>query len=218
MNFRKVILRALFMPLGLIKELIKISNQGARDILNKTKYPHAIIDGGCCFTDDVQIGKNSHILNNCLINHSAIGMYTYLGTECKIQNTTIGNYCSIANEVICGVGNHPINLFSTSPIFYKVNNTFKEKLIKKDLAFDEYKPIHIGNDVWIGTKVIILDGINIGNGAIIAAGAVVTKDVPAYTIVGGVPAKFIKRREVNMDNSTWQLSPTEILNQFNPNA
>lgn len=217
MKIKKTLLRILLIPIGLFKELFRISNLGARDIMNKIKYPHAIIDNGCCFTDDVQIGLNSHILNNCLLNHSKIGMFTYLGNNCKIQHTHIGNYCSIANDVTCGVGNHPIDYFSTSPIFYRVNNTFKKKILEKDIAFDEYKPIHIGNDVWIGTKAIILDGVNIGNGAIIAAGAVVTKDVPAYTIVGGIPAKFIKERKVKIDNSTWILSPSEILNRYNKN-
>lgn len=218
MKIKKTLLRILLLPIGLVKELFRISNKGARDIMNKTKYPHAIIDNGCCFTNDVIIGLRTHILNDCTINHSQIGMYTYLGSNCRIQNTRIGNYCSIANDVICGVGNHPIDYFSTSPIFYRVNNTFNKQIIENDLTFDDYKPINIGSDVWIGTKVIILDGVNIGNGAIIAAGAVVTKNVPAYTIVGGVPAKFIKERKVNVNSHLWQLSPTEILNKIHEDA
>ena len=54
------------------------------------------------------------------------------------------------------------------------------------------KPIHIGNDVWIGARSIIMDGVSIGDGAIVAAGSVVTKDVPPYAVVGGSPAKIIK--------------------------
>lgn len=56
------------------------------------------------------------------------------------------------------------------------------------------KPIHIGNHVWIGTRVTILSGVNVGNGAVIAAGALVTKDVPAGALVGGIPAKIIKEK------------------------
>ena len=111
-----------------------------------------------------------------------------------MQNTTIGNYCSIARNVSIGLGLHPLNLFSTSPIFYKRQNALLLDLISKDNEFKEYQPITIGNDVWIGANAIIMDGITIGNGAVIAAGAVVTKNVPAYAIMGGVPAKLIKYR------------------------
>ena len=61
-------------------------------------------------------------------------------------------------------------------------------------GFEEEKPVYIGDDVWIGDRVIILPGVHIGNGCIIAAGSVVTKDVAPYTVVGGVPAHFIKER------------------------
>lgn len=63
-----------------------------------------------------------------------------------------------------------------------------------DQGYEEYQPVTIGDDVWIGRRVIVLPGISIGEGSIIAAGAVVTKDVEPYSIVGGVPAKFLKMR------------------------
>lgn len=203
------------MPWGLIKELCLLANRGARDLVNKKKFPHAIIDSGCCFTDDSEIGINSHILGECLINHSIIGNYTYIGYNSRIQNARIGNYCSVANDVICGLGNHPLDLFSTSPLFYRICNTFKLKIVDKDLDFPEYKSINIGHDVWIGTRVIILDGVNIGNGAVIAAGAIVTKDVPPYAIVAGVPSKVIKYRDVKKDmHEWWNLSPQEVWNIY----
>lgn len=199
------------MPLGLIKELCILANKGARDLINKKKYSHAIIDNGCTLTDDTKIGINSHILEGCLINHSIIGNYTYIGQNSRFQNTKIGNYCSVANDVICGLGNHPLDLFSTSPLFYRVNNTFNLKIVDKDLDFTEYKSINIGHDVWIGTRVTILDGVNIGNGAVIAAGALVTKDVPPYAIVGGVPSKVIKYRDMkDSKDEWWNLSPQEV--------
>jgi len=181
------------MPLGVILGILKLANEGARDIDNKYRFPNAIIDRGSCFSIDTTIGKGSHIFSGALLIHSHIGSYTY----CKntlVQNATIGNYCSIAIDVIIGLGNHPTDKFSTSPIFYRRINSLKIKILDKDLDFDEYKPIIIGSDVWIGARAIIMDGVNIGHGAIIAAGAIVTKDVPAYAIVGGVPAKIIKYR------------------------
>lgn len=73
-------------------------------------------------------------------------------------------------------------------------NTFNLKVVDADLEFEEYAHIDIGNDVWIGARAIIMDGIKIGHGAVVAANAVVTKDIPPYAIVGGIPAKIIKYR------------------------
>lgn len=79
MQVKKISLRLLLMPLGLILECIRLSNQGARDIMNKLKYRHAIVDRGCSFTDDSYLGKFSHILAGCIISHCHIGNYSYIG-------------------------------------------------------------------------------------------------------------------------------------------
>jgi acetyltransferase-like isoleucine patch superfamily enzyme len=91
-------------------------------------------------------------------------------------------------------------------LFYRKQNTFNIKVVDKDSSFQENKPIEIGNDVWIGARVIILDGVKIGTGAIIASGAIVTRDVPPYSVVGGVPAKIIKYRASENDIAFWQQS------------
>ncbi len=210
---RKKFLRFLFMPIGLLRGLILLANSNARDFINKIRYPHSKIDNGCCISKDTVINTHTHILSNCTINHSEIGRYTYIGVNSTILNTKIGNYCSIANDLLCGLGNHPINHFSTSPLFYRLHNTFNLQIIDQDLDFPEYKPIHIGHDVWIGARVIILDGVTIGNGAIIAAGAVVTKDIPPYSIAAGIPARVIKYRE-NKQSNWWNLSPEAIWKNF----
>jgi acetyltransferase-like isoleucine patch superfamily enzyme len=190
----KKIKRIVLLPFGLIKKLLEVANEGARDIENKLRFKNAIIDKGCSFDSKSKLHPNVHVLENCIINNSEINSYTYLGKNCLVQNTTIGKFCSIANEVLIGLGAHPIDNFSTSPLFYRKKNTFNINLIDKDLDFVEYKKTTIKNDVWIGARVIILDGVTIGNGAIIASGSVVTKDVVDYTIVAGVPAKVIKNR------------------------
>lgn len=79
---------------------------------------------------------------------------------------------------------------------YTTNHQIKRTDIPMiDQGFSEMRPIEIGNDVWIGSRVIILGGVKIGNGAVIGAGAVVTHDIPSNAVVGGNPAKIIKMRE-----------------------
>ena len=107
----------------------------------------------------------------------------------------IGNFCSIAcgAKFLFNSANHTLSSLSTYPfpLFFE-----QWGLDKKDVAqsWDNKGDIVIGNDVWIGFEAVIMSGVTIGNGAIIAAGAVVTKDVEPYTIVGGVPAKPIRKR------------------------
>lgn len=127
------------------------------------------------------------------IQDSEIGSFTSISTNSRISLTTIGKYCSIGPNFISGWGIHPTDGISTSPIFYSMSHATGKVFSKKNKII-ERKRIKIGNDVWIGSNCIVLDGITIGNGCIIAAGAVVTKDVPDYAIVGGVPAKIIKYR------------------------
>ena len=190
----KLIKRAIWMPLGLLKGLWMLANDKARDVSNKRNFSNAAIDSGSFISSDTVIGTNAHILSGCYVNNSTIGSYTYVNRNSFIQYTTIGNYCSIATDVIIGQGLHPLNRFSTSPIFYKAKNALNLQLVSEDLDFAEYKPVTIGSDVWVGTRVIIMGGITIGHGAVLASGAVITKDVPPYAIMGGVPAKVIKYR------------------------
>src|SRR5574344_1698576 len=156
------------------------------------KYPNATIYKPLYISEDTIIGKGSIIYHDCSLSHVVIGKYSYIDRNSYLNNTKIGNYCSIANNVHCGMGEHVTDDFSTSPFF---NDSFTEiDDTSKFKKFADYKGfIDIGNDVWIGDRVTLLDNIKIGNGAIIAAGAVVVSDVEPYTIVGGVPAKFIKK-------------------------
>lgn len=123
-----------------------------------------------------------------------LGRCSYLGEDCRIH-ADIGRYCSIASEVCTIHGRHPTTHWvSTSPVFFSPDCQCGITYTSKRL-YDEASPkTQIGNDVWIGARVTILSGVSIGDGAVIAAGAVVTKNVEPYTIVGGVPAKPIRKR------------------------
>lgn len=124
-----------------------------------------------------------------------IGEYSYIGENTIIMNpeeTRIGKFCSISHQVFIGTSQHPTNLLTTHTFTCNKENPTIDYLIKVpeynliDFSQKICKPITIGNDVWIGLRAIIMDGVKIGDGAIIAAGAIITKDVPPYAIVGGV--------------------------------
>ena len=216
MTIKEKLARAVWLPLGLLKGLLELANAKARDIENTRRFPKAMIGKNCSFTSDVRIGEYTSIFHNTTLNHSEIGFCSYTNFDCLIQYAEIGNYCSIAHGVKIGLGRHPINMFSSARIFYKSHNIFRVPVLEQKVDFKEYEPISIGSDVWIGAEAIIMDGVTIGHGAIVAAGAVVTKDVPPYGIVGGVPAKLIKYRfnekqkEALLQTQWWMKQPNEV--------
>lgn len=127
------------------------------------------------------------------VDHSSIGAYSYVGPKARVIHADIGKFCSIAGETCIGMGTHPLMNVSSSPIFISPRNGTGTRWTDKR-HFEEYKRVTVGNDVWVGSRAMIMGGVRIGDGAVVAAGAVVTKDVPPYAIVGGVPARVIKYR------------------------
>ena len=133
------------------------------------------------------------------ISNSYIGIGTYIGKDSLLDNVKIGRFCSIASNVKVVAATHPLEKFvSTHPSFYSTLKQAGFCFVNMQL-FDEFRTIEgryaiIGNDVWIGPDVTLLGGIQIGDGAVILASSVVTKDVEPYSIVGGVPAKLLKYR------------------------
>lgn len=145
------------------------------------------------FERHIKIGKKTWL-------KGSIGKCSYIGPNCRI-NARIGRYCSIGPSVKTVEAAHELKFLSTSPVF--VSNakqcgfSFSDNNICDECNYvDKEKGIavDIGNDVWIGENVLIKGGIRIGDGAVIAMGAVVTRDVAPFTVVGGIPAKVIKRR------------------------
>lgn len=138
-------------------------------------------------------GANTIGVRSCFSGNMGYG--TYICSDCSITGN-IGRFCSIAAEVKNSLGIHPITepFVSTSPMFFSIRKQTGTTFAQEQL-FDELKnPIEIGHDCWIGQRVFIVGGVTIGTGAVVLAGAVVTKDVPPYAVVGGVPAKVLKYR------------------------
>ena len=159
------------------------------------KYRHKNLRiGYMCIVKDCRFGYRNTINDEASLINVALGDYTYISAGTRIVNATLGKFCSIGPEIIICPGKHPASTYvSSHPIFYSVLAQSQESFCDKNY-FEESASVTIGNDVWIGARAIIVDGVCIGDGAIVASGAIVTKDVPAYAIVGGMPAKIIKYR------------------------
>lgn len=143
----------------------------------------------CQLDTTSKVGQKSNVLN------VKVGKYSYIGRNNGVTNAQIGNFCSIGSFVTIGGGVHPLNRISTSPLFYDEGNDWKtsEYISENNKEVDQLLTV-VGNDVWIGDYSYIKAGVTVGDGVIIGAGAVVTKDVPPYAVVGGVPARVIRYR------------------------
>lgn len=133
------------------------------------------------------------------LNGSKIGLGTLIGPDNNVSGAKIGRFCSFAKDVKIVSAVHPIDLVSSNVSFYNTCNQNipfgkGEISVPEGLYTNNGFTAEIGHDVWIGVSVLIKGGVKIGNGAVIAMGSVVTKDVPPYAIVAGVPAKIIKYR------------------------
>ena len=146
----------------------------------------------------------SQIFNNVRF-HGKLGFGSYIGNNCSLS-AEIGRFTSIAPFVRCNTGLHPYKspFVTTCPSFYSLNqhsaqngSTFATQQLYDENAYynkEQKIAIKIGSDCWIGEGVFIVGGVQIGDGAIVLAHAVVTKDIPPYAIVGGVPGKIIDYR------------------------
>ncbi len=164
---------------------------------------------------DCEFSPYNRIYRYSRLSYVKLGKFTYV-TEARLGHAKVGAFCSIGPQTtIGGGGKHPTNFLSTHPVFYSTSKISGISFSEKPLIV-EMPTTQVGNDVWVGKSAIILDGVTIGNGAIIGAGAVVTKDVPAYAIVGGIPAKTIRFRFADavieaLETWQWWHLPNEIL-------
>ncbi|MBR3537831.1 MAG: CatB-related O-acetyltransferase [Eubacterium sp.] len=164
---------------------------------------------------NVEFGDYVNIAHHAQVGDSKIGARTSIGRYSKVQFADIGKFCSIAWDVTIGALEHPMHSLSMHAFTYRT---------QFGLCPRDFRPAHkecrIGNDVWIGCGAILLSGVTVGDGAIIGAGAVVTKPVMPYEIVGGVPAKHIgwrfpeDKRELLEQLKWWDLPDDVIKKHF----
>lgn len=160
------------------------------------------------------VHRTSKIESGTTFYASSMGRHSFCGYDCDIYCTDIGSFTSIANGVVLGGGRHPMEWVSMSPVFYEGRDSVKAKFSVHKR--EPPKRIIVGHDVWIGRSAIVLPGVEVGDGAVIGAGSVVTKSVPTYSIVAGNPARVIRYR---FDDATiarltaiqwWTLSEGEL--------
>ena len=122
-----------------------------------------------------------------------MGDYSYICPGTQLTCAEVGKFCSVATGCLIGLAAHHLRGLSTSPVFTERDNPTGFRWTEAHEE-DVLRPVSIGNDVWIGARVIVLGGVTIGNGAVIGAGSVVTRDVPSYAVVAGTPARLIRYR------------------------
>ena len=138
------------------------------------------------------IHPTSTINGGSQVVQSVFGRHSYCGYDCVFLNVEVGSFCSFSDNVIVGGSGHPMHFVSTSPAFLSDLSGTKTKLAH--FEFTNLPRTKIGSDVWIGRGALIRSGVNIGHGAVVGMGSVVTRDVAPYMIVGGNPAQVIRPR------------------------
>ncbi len=160
----------------------------AREFKSQGHNNNGVISLPFSFESPVEIGSGTSVFSDV-----SIGAHSYVNGGIIRERLRIGRFCSIADKVVIGAPNHDMDLLSTHPFATKSQHDpdFGRPFRKNQKLSRETV---IGHDVWIGINSIIIEGVIINTGAVVGAGAVVTKDIPAYAICVGVPAKVIGYR------------------------
>ena len=165
-------------------------------ILNKPIIPQGKTCGYSLVKSErsnTEVSQKAHVYAPYFLHDVKVGDYSYVAKNSNITNCTIGRFCSIGPNFCCGLGIHPTDSISTSPMFYSISKVNGTTLVQSN-KIEESLHTSIGNDVFIGANVTMLDGVTIGDGAVIGAGAVVSKDIPPYAIAVGCPIRIIRYR------------------------
>ncbi len=169
-----------------------------------------------------RLGRHVVVGERVVLREVAVGDYSYFERHGEAIYAQIGKFCSIAANARINALEHPMERVTTHKITYRPNEYFK--FLGIDQAFRERrreKKVVIGNDVWVGHGAVVLPGVSIGDGAVIGANAVVSRDVAPYTIVAGVPARPLRERfpreiAVRLAALSWWDWPAEKLAEALP--
>ena len=172
-----------------VRDIVPVRPDGLREIgIRRAGYL------GSCFFERAAVMASSVIApqRSCFI-----GCHSYMNDGGYMRGDVfIGRYCSIGRRVSIAAAEHPVSGASSHLLFFEGKGRDYDESEKELLGVRPPRARHtiIGNDVWIGDGAVILPGVRIGNGAVVGANAVVTRDVPDYAIVGGLPARLIRYR------------------------
>lgn len=166
------------------------------------------------------LGEHSTIQRNCDIWRLNLGKYSCVGRMSTIQGTIIGAFCALSWNLKIGGDDHDYGMLTTHPFWHNTSwGIAEDEDFSKYYHEKEYEePCEIGNDVWIGAGVSICRNVKIGDGCVIGAGAVVTRDIEPYSVVVGVPAKVIKKRFdyktiERLENAKWWELPINVIKE-----
>lgn len=179
--------------------------KGLKKILNPPALKHC------------QIHETAKVCSRSELTNVELGKYSYVGNSCFIVKTKIGNFCSIADNVVIGSAEHPMNRVSMSPVFHAGRNVLRKHFA--DFKAIDSPTTYVGNDVWIGNGAKIKAGVVIGDGSIVGMGSVVTHDIPPYAIVAGSPARLLRYRFsqdiiAGLVESEWWTWPEERIQEM----